>query len=80
MRVAVVGAGVIGLATAYSLVRQGHSVELIEGRDDVALETSFAKLESDLQALTQQLGSTQDHNQQQRPPATGGDGQQLAKF
>ena len=42
MRVAVVGGGVIGLATAYSLVRQGHSVELIERRDDVGLETSFA--------------------------------------
>ncbi|MGA4641313.1 GPO family capsid scaffolding protein [Stutzerimonas stutzeri] len=44
------------------------------------LETSFAKLESDLQALTQQLGSTQDHNQQQRPPVPGGNGQQLATF
>ncbi|MCQ4261630.1 amino acid dehydrogenase [Stutzerimonas stutzeri] len=42
MRIAVIGAGVIGLATAYSLVRQGHSVELIERCDDVALETSFA--------------------------------------
>ncbi len=42
MRVAVVGGGVIGLATAYSLLRQGHSVELIERRDDVGLETSFA--------------------------------------
>lgn len=45
-----------------------------------SLETSFAKLESDLQALTQQLGSTQDYNQQQRPPVPGGNGQQLATF
>jgi len=42
MRVAVIGGGVIGLCTAYALVRQGHQVELIERRDEVALETSFA--------------------------------------
>lgn len=42
MRVAVIGAGVIGLTTAYALVRQGHRVDLIEQRDQVALETSFA--------------------------------------
>ncbi|MBA1274125.1 D-amino acid dehydrogenase [Stutzerimonas azotifigens] len=42
MRIAVIGGGVIGLTTAYSLVRQGHQVELIERRDEVALETSFA--------------------------------------
>jgi len=45
-----------------------------------SLETSFAKLESDLQALTKQLGNTPDPEQFTRPPATGGDGQQLAKF
>ncbi|MDH0099924.1 GPO family capsid scaffolding protein [Stutzerimonas stutzeri] len=45
-----------------------------------SLETSFAKLESDLQALTKQLGNTPDPEQFKRPPATGGDGQQLAKF
>ncbi len=42
MRVAVIGGGVVGLTTAYSLVRHGHQVELIERRDEVALETSFA--------------------------------------
>ncbi|MBH3355758.1 GPO family capsid scaffolding protein [Pseudomonas stutzeri] len=45
-----------------------------------SLETSFAKLESDLQALTKQLGNTHDHNQHQRPPVAGGNGQQLATF
>ena len=42
MRIAVIGGGVIGLTTAYALVRQGHQVELIEKRDQIALETSFA--------------------------------------
>jgi len=42
MRIAVIGGGVIGLTTAYALVRQGHQVELIEKRDQVAMETSFA--------------------------------------
>lgn len=45
-----------------------------------SLETSFAKLESDLQALTKQLGNTPDPEQFKRPPVPGGNGQQLAKF
>ncbi|MEP7276908.1 MAG: D-amino acid dehydrogenase [Betaproteobacteria bacterium] len=42
MRVAVLGAGVIGLATAYYLVRDGHAVTVVDRNDGVALETSFA--------------------------------------
>lgn len=42
MRVAVIGGGVIGLTTAYALIREGHEVDLIERRDEVGLETSFA--------------------------------------
>ncbi len=42
MRIAVIGGGVIGLSTAYALLRRGHQVDLIEKRDQVALETSFA--------------------------------------
>lgn len=41
-RITVIGAGVIGLATAYALVREGHSVDLIDARDSVASATSFA--------------------------------------
>ncbi|MHC6226591.1 D-amino acid dehydrogenase [Pseudomonas sp. X10] len=41
-RVTVIGGGVIGLATAYALVREGFSVELIEARDSLASATSFA--------------------------------------
>ncbi|GAB1618772.1 D-amino acid dehydrogenase [Pseudomonas sp. NGC7] len=40
--VTVIGGGVIGLATAYALVREGLSVALIEARDSLASATSFA--------------------------------------
>ncbi|MGF6779577.1 D-amino acid dehydrogenase [Paraburkholderia sp. GAS334] len=42
MRVCVLGAGVVGLTTAYFLVRDGHEVTLLEGRGGAALEASFA--------------------------------------
>ncbi|MFK0314355.1 D-amino acid dehydrogenase [Pseudomonas sp. NPDC090233] len=40
--VTVIGGGVIGLTTAYALVREGLSVDLIEARDSLASATSFA--------------------------------------
>ena len=42
MRIVVVGAGVVGLATAYYLARDGHDVTVTDRNDGVALETSFA--------------------------------------
>lgn len=42
MRVAVLGAGVIGLATAWWLARDGHDITIVDRNDGVALETSFA--------------------------------------
>jgi len=42
MRVIVLGAGVVGLATAYYLARDGHAVTVVDRNDGVALETSFA--------------------------------------
>lgn len=42
MKVAVIGGGIVGLATAYCLHREGHEIELIEKRDGVGLETSYA--------------------------------------
>lgn len=45
-----------------------------------SLETKLGTVEADLQALKQQLDKTPDPEQFKRPPATGGDGQQLAKF
>jgi len=44
------------------------------------LETKLTKLETDLQALTQRLGNTHDHNQQQRPAVAGGNGQIKTQF
>lgn len=42
MRVGVVGAGIVGVTTAYELAAQGHEVQVFERRGSVASETSFA--------------------------------------
>ena len=42
MRVLVLGSGVIGVACAYELVRDGHEVEVVDRQSAPALETSFA--------------------------------------
>lgn len=42
MRIAVVGAGIIGVTTAYELAADGHQVTVFERRGAVAEETSFA--------------------------------------
>lgn len=42
MRVAVLGAGVIGVTTAYELARDGHDVTVVERLPEPAGETSFA--------------------------------------
>jgi D-amino-acid dehydrogenase len=42
MKVVVLGGGVIGVSTAWALLRQGAEVTLVERQSDVALETSFA--------------------------------------
>jgi D-amino-acid dehydrogenase len=42
MRIVVLGAGVIGVTSAYYLARQGHEVTVIDRQPGPALETSFA--------------------------------------
>ena len=42
MKVAVLGAGVIGVTTAYELLRDGHEVVVVDRLDAAAKETSFA--------------------------------------
>ena len=42
MRIAVIGAGIVGVSSAYELLRDGHEVTLYERRSSVAVEASFA--------------------------------------
>ena len=42
MKIAILGAGVIGVTTAIELNRDGHNVTVIDRQPDVGLETSFA--------------------------------------
>jgi D-amino-acid dehydrogenase len=42
MKVVVLGAGIIGISTAWHLLDEGHEVTVIDRQPDAALETSFA--------------------------------------
>ncbi|MDT9001932.1 D-amino acid dehydrogenase [Paucibacter sp. APW11] len=42
MKVVVLGAGIIGISTAWYLLEEGHEVTVVDRQDDAALETSFA--------------------------------------
>ena len=42
MKIAIVGAGIVGVTTAYELARDGHAVTVFERRASAAEESSFA--------------------------------------
>jgi len=42
MKTTIIGGGLIGLCSAYALMARGEEVEILEAREDVGLETSFA--------------------------------------
>ena len=42
MKITVLGAGIIGISTAWHLVERGHEVTVVDRQADAALETSFA--------------------------------------
>ena len=42
MRVIVLGAGIIGVTSAYQLAKAGHEVTVVDRQPGPALETSFA--------------------------------------
>ena len=42
MRVIVLGSGVVGVATAYYLTRDGHEVTVLDRQAAAGMETSFA--------------------------------------
>ena len=42
MKVLVMGAGIIGVSTAWHLLNEGHEVTVVDRQPDAALETSFA--------------------------------------
>ena len=41
MKVVILGAGIIGVTTAYELLRAGHEVSIIDRQSEPAMETSF---------------------------------------
>jgi D-amino-acid dehydrogenase len=43
LRIAVIGAGLAGVSTAYELATAGHEVEVLERRSSIAAEASFAQ-------------------------------------
>ena len=42
MKITVLGAGIIGISTAWHLAERGHEVTVVDRQSDAALETSFA--------------------------------------
>lgn len=66
-------------AIADHVAEQGKAFAA-ESKARADLQTAHDQLATQFADLLKRLGGTQDHNQQQRPPVPGGNGQQLATF
>ncbi|TDL95690.1 phage capsid protein [Stutzerimonas stutzeri ATCC 17588 = LMG 11199] len=66
-------------AIADHVAEQGKAFAA-ESQARADLQTAHDELATQFADLLKRLGGTQDHNQQQRPPVPGGNGQQLATF
>ena len=42
MKIIILGAGIIGVSTAWHLLEQGHEVTVVDRQPDAAMEASFA--------------------------------------
>ena len=42
MKVAVIGAAVLGISTAYYLAKKGHDVVVIESKEQPGMDTSYS--------------------------------------
>ncbi|MDR7092508.1 FAD-dependent oxidoreductase [Hydrogenophaga laconesensis] len=78
MRIAVIGAGVVGTATAFELTRDGHEVTVYERRGTVAEEASFAS--GALVAAGWTAPWTQPERCVHMPWSSRHDGMQLARL
>jgi len=43
MKITIIGAGIIGISTAWHLLERGHQVTVIDRQPDAPMEASFAK-------------------------------------
>jgi len=57
MQTLIIGGGLLGLATAQVLVERGENVRVLEAREGVGLETSFANAGHGALGWTMAMGS-----------------------
>ena len=57
MKIAVLGAGVVGVTSAWYLARAGHEVTVVDRQDAAAMETSYRQRRADLGQPRRALGN-----------------------